>query len=79
MKPKILDLIEDYYLPLEINLMPCISGLINSILPGIEEKQDLIRKRVLNTLDHAMKNVGRKFLMGAIWMVEFIIYLNLFY
>ena len=69
MKPKVLDLIEDYYLPLGRNLIPCIPGLVISILPGLEEQNELLQKRVYHILDKAGEAVGRKYLLGAIWMV----------
>lgn len=70
MKPKVLDLIEDYYLPLGKNLIPCMPGLVISILPGIEEQNELLQKRVYGILDKAAEAVGRKYLLGSVWMVN---------
>ena len=56
-KPKLLDLIENYYLPLKMNLIPCIPGLVVSILPGLEENNEEIQKKVLHTLDMQLKEL----------------------
>lgn len=46
-------------------------GLVISILPGLEEQNELLQKRVFSILDNAGEAVGRKYLLGAIWMVYF--------
>ena len=65
-----LDLVTEYYFPLKLELIPCIPGLIVSILPGLEERDAELEKKVLYTLDKAGECVGRKYLIGAIWMVN---------
>ena len=50
-KPKILALIQKYYLPLGPHLIPCLSGLVVAILPGLEENNEELQKNVMNTLD----------------------------
>jgi hypothetical protein len=45
-KPVILDLIQAYYLPLGKALLPCLSGLVISLLSGLEEEGSDIYQRV---------------------------------
>jgi len=45
-------------------------GLVISILPGLDEQNEQLQKRVYSILDKAGEAVGRKYLLGAIWMVN---------
>ena len=36
-KPKLLHLYEEHYLPLGEHLKPCLTGLLQGIMPGLEE------------------------------------------
>lgn len=43
-------------------------GLVISILPGLEEQNELLQKRVFSIMDNAGEAVGKKYLLGAVWM-----------
>ena len=58
-----------YYFPLGIELIPCMPGLVMSILPGLDEQNEALQKSVLEALRVAGECVGTKYLLGAIWMV----------
>lgn len=46
-KPILLDLYEQYYLPLGLALLPGLSGIVSALLPGMEEGSEYIEKLVL--------------------------------
>ena len=70
MKPKILSLYREHYFPLGKQLIPCITGLVVSILPGIEEQNETLQKDVFSTLDQLSNCVTKKYFVGAVWMVK---------
>ena len=43
-RPIILDLYEQYYIPLGLALLPGLSGLISALLPGLEEGSEHVEK-----------------------------------
>lgn len=51
MKPRLLKVYETYYLPLKNNLIPCLPGLVLSLLPGLEESGTELAERVMKLLD----------------------------
>jgi len=65
-----LDIINDFYLPLGIELYPCVTGLVNSILPGLDEQLEDLQKKVTEILDKMCELVGKKYLVGAVWLVR---------
>lgn len=65
-KPKILEIIQKYYFPLNLQLIPCIPGLILSILPGLDENLEELKNNVFKTIEEAENCVGKKYLYGAI-------------
>jgi len=69
-KPKIIDLLNKYYFPLKIELIPCIPGLVMSLLPGLDEQNEELQKSVHEALRKAGECVGTKYLIGAVWMVN---------
>lgn len=69
MKPKILELLNRYYFPLKLELIPCIPGLIISLLPGLNEQNEELQKSVYEAFKKAEECVGTKYLLGAVWMV----------
>ncbi len=73
MKPKILSLYRDHYFPLGKQLIPCITGLTVSILPGVEEPNEAMQKDVFLTLDQLSAAVTKKYFVGAVWMVTYLI------
>ncbi len=68
-KPKILQLYREHYFPLGKQLIPCITGLVVSILPGVDEQNEGLQKDVYSTLDQLSEVVTKKYFIGAIWMV----------
>ena len=68
-KPKIIELLNKYYFHLKIELIPCIPGLVMSLLPGLDEQNEELQKSVLEALKKAEECVGPKYLLGAVWMV----------
>jgi len=64
-------LYRDHYFPLGKQLIPCITGLTVSILPGVEEQNEALQKDVFNTLDQLSNCVTKKYFIGAVWMVNF--------
>lgn len=43
-KPILLDIYEQYYLPLGLALLPGLSGLLIALLPGLEEGSECAEK-----------------------------------
>jgi hypothetical protein len=66
-KPAILSFYEQYYLPLGTSLGPCLSGLIMSILPGLEEESSEFYERCLKLLDYMAKKATRPLFFRALW------------
>ena len=66
----LLDLYREHYFPLKKQLVPCISGLVLSILPGLDEANEGFLKKVYETLDDLSSSVGKKYFIGAVWMVN---------
>ena len=61
-----MDLFEKYYLPLKKHLIPCLSGLILALLPGIEEKNEFY-ERVLKLLDSISENSSPSIFHYCVW------------
>lgn len=51
MKPRLLKIYEKFFLPLKNNLIPCLPGLVLSLLPGLEESGTELAERVMKLLD----------------------------
>lgn len=66
-KPVILSFYEQYYLPLGTSLGPCLSGLIMSILPGLEEESSEFYDRCLKLLDYISKKATKPLFFRALW------------
>lgn len=62
-------ILNQYYFPLDVELVPCIPGLVMSLLPGLDEQNEELQKNVLDALKTASECVGLKYLLGSIWMV----------
>ena len=45
-----------------------IVGLVTSILPGLEEKDEAIQKKIIEILGKLQICVGERFLIGALWI-----------
>lgn len=44
-------------------------GLVMSLLSGIDEQNEALFNDVLRTFEEAEKCVGKKYVVGAVWMV----------
>ncbi|EEA07550.1 Dopey, N-terminal domain-containing protein [Cryptosporidium muris RN66] len=70
-KPIFLDLIDKYFLPVGPCLLPCLSGLIVSLLPGVENPKSECYDRVMRTfqLISDKECIGEKNFMCTLWLV----------
>jgi hypothetical protein len=66
-KPEFLKIIEENFL-INTEILPMIVGLVTSILPGLEEKDEVIQRKIFDILNKLQLCVGEKFLIGAIWI-----------
>ena len=62
-----LDIFERYFLPLEMNLVPCLSGLLISILPGLDEEGSEVYDRVLRLVNNLGKRTDKQIFFRALW------------
>ncbi|KAF7457947.1 Dopey, N-terminal domain-containing protein [Cryptosporidium felis] len=70
-KPIFLDLIDNFFLPLGPTLLPCLSGLLVGLLPGVEDSKSECYDRVMRTF-HLISSdncVGEKNFMCALWVI----------
>ncbi|CAD8058712.1 unnamed protein product [Paramecium sonneborni] len=67
-KPMFLNILEKYYYPLKRELLPCMGGLINSIIVGMEDTNEDMMKKVMTSLDQACESVGIKQFFGLLWI-----------
>ncbi|EGR32622.1 hypothetical protein IMG5_076520 [Ichthyophthirius multifiliis] len=67
-KPQFLKLIDDFFLDLEIQLIPFLPALIASILPGLQDNDEQIKKQTQNILDKIQSIVGYKYFFSALWL-----------
>lgn len=66
-KPEFLQIIEENFL-ISVEILPMLVGLVTSILPGLEEKDEAIQKKIFEILSRLQQCTGEKFLIGAIWI-----------
>ncbi|KFG41812.1 Dopey, N-terminal domain-containing protein, partial [Toxoplasma gondii p89] len=67
-KPFFLDLINAYYLPLGTHLTPCLSGLLVSMLPGLDDDKAPAFGYVSSTLWRLRDCVGERTFVAALWL-----------
>ncbi|CAD8055261.1 unnamed protein product [Paramecium sonneborni] len=67
-KPMFLNILEKYYYPLQKDLLPCMGGLISSIIVGMEDTNEEMMKKVMNSLDQAADSIGLKQFFGLLWV-----------
>jgi hypothetical protein len=65
-KPILLDIYQDHYLSLGVELKPCLKAFILALLPGLEE-ENAIQSRVLIILEELNKTIGQEF-YKSLWM-----------
>eukprot|EP01094_Clydonella_sp_ATCC50884_P023658 TRINITY_DN5731_c0_g2_i1.p1 TRINITY_DN5731_c0_g2~~TRINITY_DN5731_c0_g2_i1.p1 ORF type:complete len:1753 (+),score=537.61 TRINITY_DN5731_c0_g2_i1:137-5395(+) len=66
-KPVILKIYEIHFLPLGSALAPCLSGLIMSLLPGLEEENGEFYDRCRKLLDYISKKTSSQLFFRALW------------
>jgi len=66
-KPVILNLFQTYYVPLGKSLLPCLSGLVMSLLSGLEEEGSEIYQRSLRTLDRICEITDKVLFFKSLW------------
>lgn len=62
-----LDIYEEFFLPLGKNLIPCLSGILISILPGLEEEGSEFYERVLKLVDNICSKTDKSLFYRALW------------
>ncbi|CBZ54720.1 putative dopey, N-terminal domain-containing protein [Neospora caninum Liverpool] len=67
-KPFFLDLINAYYLPLGRQLIPCLSGLLVSMLPGLDDDKAPAFAYVSSTIWRLRDCVGERTFVAALWL-----------
>merc|ERR1712000_242688 len=65
-KPAILQIFETFYLPLGKDLIPCMTGLLISLLPGLEEEGNEIYDRVLSLINK-LEKIDRPMFYHSMW------------
>uniref|UniRef100_A0A0G4IFE5 Uncharacterized protein n=1 Tax=Chromera velia CCMP2878 TaxID=1169474 RepID=A0A0G4IFE5_9ALVE len=68
-KPIFIHVIQQYFLPLGDRLLPCLSGLLVSLLPGVEDEKSDSYEKVFSTLQQISEGVGESHFMCALWLV----------
>ncbi|EAR92823.2 dopey, amine-terminal domain protein (macronuclear) [Tetrahymena thermophila SB210] len=67
-KPQFLKLIQDYITELQVQLIPCLPGLIACVLPGLEDNDESVQRQTIKLLDTVQEGVGQKYFFAALWM-----------
>lgn len=68
-KPDMLEIFRKYYLVLDIQMIPMLTGLLSCLLPGLEEQDETLQKQILELLNDINLVVGDKFFLSAVWFV----------
>ena len=68
-KPTLLSIYENHYLPLQEDLRPMGKALLLALLPGLEEETSEFFDRTLRLLDSISGSVGRPFFLQCLWLV----------
>ena len=66
-KPKLLDLFERYYVPLGAFVVPCLPGLVLSLLSAMEDLGSEFYHRAVKLLDMLTESTPIHAIMGALW------------
>jgi hypothetical protein len=65
-KPILLGIYEQHFLPLKKNLRPCLTGFILAMLPGLEEGSD-IYQRTFDLLKNVSKQTDDDYFFTCLW------------
>jgi len=68
-KPEMIEIFRKYYLILEIQMIPMLTGLISCLLPGLEEQDQTLHKQIIDILNDINNVVGDKFFLSTVWFV----------
>ncbi|KAK2197421.1 bifunctional Protein dopey/Dopey [Babesia duncani] len=68
-RPLFLNLIDQYYIPLNKRLFPCLIGLLICILPGLDEEKSETYEAVFKILEKISNCVSEKSFMRALWVI----------
>ncbi len=66
-KPLILDIYKAFYLPLGLNLIPMLTGIIGSVIGGIEEQDVTVQTQIFSFLTEINEIVGDLFYVSSLW------------
>eukprot|EP01083_Nonionella_stella_P244508 850917_1 len=65
--PKLLDLYENYFLPLGPDLTPSVSGFVKALLPALQETHSDLFTRVFTIMDHIRFVCDREVFVLSLW------------
>ena len=68
-KPEIIEIFRKYYLILEIEMIPMLTGFVSCLLPGLEEQDETLQRQIIDLLNDVNTMVGDKFFLSTIWFV----------
>jgi hypothetical protein len=51
-----------------IEMVPMLTGLVTSLLPGFEEQDENLQKSISKLFDGLKQSVGQRFLIGSVWI-----------
>ena len=68
-KPEMIEIFRKYYLILEIQIIPMLTGFVSCLLPGLEEQDETLQKQIIELLNDVNGIVGDKFFLSTVWFV----------
>lgn len=72
-KPKIIDIVKVYFVPLEKDILPCLSTIVSSLVSGLEELNSEHYNSIVRVMDDLCIGVGAKPFYHSLWKT---VYLN---
>ena len=67
LKFDVLKIIEKFYVD-TIAVVPMLVGLVNAIIPGLNENHEELAKKIYSIFDKISSLLGRKWVDGAVWV-----------
>lgn len=49
-------------------IIPSLPGLLLCLLPGLDDNNEALLKKLNQTLDQLFKAAGRRYFIGSLWM-----------
>jgi hypothetical protein len=68
-KPMVIDIFKNYFLILDYDLIPMLSGFISSLLCATEEQDEKIQNMINEMLFQINQRVGDKFYISTLWLL----------